>query len=137
MPDRDPGLRFRRLLAMVTWLASRERVKLSELAEQFGMDEDEVERELMLVSMCGLPPYSPVVRYPLLPQKTTPLWLSRTGAFGSGAGTGAADAVLPAPPLPPPMRGRSPSGSFAGIPSGRNGAWPIVITGAWLAGGSM
>ena len=24
MPDRDPGLRFRRLLAMVTWLASRE-----------------------------------------------------------------------------------------------------------------
>ena len=44
---------------MVTGLASRERVKLSELAEQFGMDEDEVERELMLVSMCGLPPYSP------------------------------------------------------------------------------
>ena len=59
MPDRDPGLRFRRLLAMVTWLASRDRVKLSELAEQFDMDEDEVERDLMLVSMCGLPPYSP------------------------------------------------------------------------------
>jgi len=44
---------------MVTWLAARDRVKLSELAEQFDMAEDDVERELMLVSMCGLPPYSP------------------------------------------------------------------------------
>ncbi|MEY2398040.1 MAG: proteasome accessory factor [Actinomycetota bacterium] len=59
MADRDPGYRLRRLLAMVTWLAARERVKLSELAERFDMTEDDVERELMLVSMCGLPPYSP------------------------------------------------------------------------------
>ena len=59
MPDRDPGLRFRRLLAMVTWLAARKSAKLSELAEQFNMSEDDIERELMLVSMCGLPPYSP------------------------------------------------------------------------------
>lgn len=44
---------------MVTWLAARERAKLSELAEQFDMSESDVERELMLVSMCGLPPYSP------------------------------------------------------------------------------
>ncbi len=44
---------------MVTWLAARERVKLSELAERFDMAPDDVERELMLVSMCGLPPYSP------------------------------------------------------------------------------
>lgn len=47
------------MLAMVTWLAARERAKLSELAEQFDMSEADVERELMLVSMCGLPPYSP------------------------------------------------------------------------------
>jgi proteasome accessory factor C len=59
VPERDPGLRFRRLLAMVTWLAARENAKLSEIAEQFGMTEDDVERDLMLVSMCGLPPYSP------------------------------------------------------------------------------
>jgi proteasome accessory factor C len=59
VPERDPGYRLRRLLAMVTWLAARERVKLSELAERFDMAEDDVERELMLVSMCGLPPYSP------------------------------------------------------------------------------
>ena len=59
MPDRDPGLRFRRLLAMVTWLAARQNAKLSEIAEQFGMSEEDVERDLMLVSMCGLPPYSP------------------------------------------------------------------------------
>lgn len=59
MAERDPGLRFRRLLAMVTWLAARKSVKLSELAEQFDMTEEAVERELMLVSMCGLPPYSP------------------------------------------------------------------------------
>ena len=57
--DRDPGLRFRRLLAMVTWLAARESAKLGEIAEQFAMSIDDVERELMLVSMCGLPPYSP------------------------------------------------------------------------------
>ncbi len=44
---------------MVTWLAARDRVKLSELAERFDMAPDDVERELMLVSMCGLPPYSP------------------------------------------------------------------------------
>lgn len=59
MADRDPGTRFRRLLAMVTYLAARQQVKLSELAEQFNMSESDVERELMLVSMCGLPPYSP------------------------------------------------------------------------------
>ena len=59
MADRDPGVRFRRVLAMVTWLASRRSAKLSEIAEQFGMREEDVERELMLVSMCGLPPYSP------------------------------------------------------------------------------
>lgn len=59
MAERDPGFRLRRLLAMVTWLAARERVKLAELAEQFEMTPDDVERELMLVSMCGLPPYSP------------------------------------------------------------------------------
>jgi proteasome accessory factor C len=59
VPDRDPGLRFRRLLAMVTWLAARENAKLREIAEQFDMTEEEVERDLMLVSMCGLPPYSP------------------------------------------------------------------------------
>ncbi len=59
MTDRDPGVRFRRVLAMVTFLAARERVKLSELAEQFAMSEADIERELMLVSMCGLPPYSP------------------------------------------------------------------------------
>ncbi|HVV35205.1 MAG TPA: WYL domain-containing protein [Acidimicrobiales bacterium] len=59
MAERDPGLRFRRLLAMVTWLAARQNAKLSEIAEQFSMSEDDVERDLMLVSMCGLPPYSP------------------------------------------------------------------------------
>jgi proteasome accessory factor C len=44
---------------MVTYLAARKQVKLRELAEQFNMSESDVERELMLVSMCGLPPYSP------------------------------------------------------------------------------
>jgi proteasome accessory factor C len=44
---------------MVTWLAARQSAKLSEIAEQFAMSEEDVERDLMLVSMCGLPPYSP------------------------------------------------------------------------------
>lgn len=59
MAERDPGARFRRVLAMVTFLAARKQVKLREIAEQFNMSEADVERELMLVSMCGLPPYSP------------------------------------------------------------------------------
>lgn len=56
---REPGMRLRRLLAMVAWLAQRQTATLSELAERFGMNEREVEDELLLASMCGLPPYSP------------------------------------------------------------------------------
>lgn len=56
---REPGLRLRRLLAMVAWLAQRGTATLGELAERFAMSEQEVEDELLLASMCGLPPYSP------------------------------------------------------------------------------
>jgi len=56
---REPGLRLRRLLAMVAWLAQRGTSTLTELADRFGMSEIEVEEELLLASMCGLPPYSP------------------------------------------------------------------------------
>ncbi len=55
----DAGVRLKRLLAIIPWLAARGSAPLADVAERFGLSEAEVERELELASMCGLPPYSP------------------------------------------------------------------------------
>ena len=44
---------------MVPWLADHPGVALGELAGRFGVDESELERDLELLPLCGLPPYSP------------------------------------------------------------------------------
>lgn len=44
---------------MLPWLALRTEVKVSEMAREFEMDEDELIVELELASTCGLPPYTP------------------------------------------------------------------------------
>ena len=49
--------RLRRLLVMLPWLMERESVPLAEVAERFGLGEDEVAADLELVAMCGLPPF--------------------------------------------------------------------------------
>jgi proteasome accessory factor C len=58
---RDPGHRLRRLLAVVGWLARVGEAPIAEVADRFGMTEEEVVRELELAACCGLPPYSPDV----------------------------------------------------------------------------
>ncbi len=49
----------RRLLALVPWLAERSPVPVEEACERFGIDEKTLMRELGVLSMVGVPPYSP------------------------------------------------------------------------------
>ncbi len=56
---RDVRQRLRRLLAIVGWLAKVGAAPLDEVAGRFGLDHDELVRELELAACCGVPPYSP------------------------------------------------------------------------------
>ena len=50
--------RLRRLLVILPWIMRRGRVTVSEVAERFDVDRDELVRDLELAAMCGLPPYT-------------------------------------------------------------------------------
>jgi predicted DNA-binding transcriptional regulator YafY len=52
-------VRFRRLLAIMTFLAQVGEASLQELADRFGLSEQEVVAELELAACCGRPPYTP------------------------------------------------------------------------------
>ncbi len=58
---RDVRYRLRRLMAIVGWLAKVGAASIEEIAERFGLAQDEVVRELELAACCGVPPYSPDV----------------------------------------------------------------------------
>ena len=58
-PGRDPSLRLRRLLAIVSWLARVGEAPLAEIARRFDLPEEEVVHELELAACCGIPPYTP------------------------------------------------------------------------------
>jgi len=49
--------RLRRLLVMLPWLMEVGEVPLADVARRFDMSEAEVQAELELVAMCGLPPF--------------------------------------------------------------------------------
>jgi proteasome accessory factor C len=49
--------RLRRLLVMLPWLMEVGEVPLADVARRYGMTEAEVQRDLELVAMCGLPPF--------------------------------------------------------------------------------
>jgi len=49
--------RLRRLLVMLPWLMEVGEVPLADVARRFGLTEAQVERDLELVAMCGLPPF--------------------------------------------------------------------------------
>jgi proteasome accessory factor C len=49
--------RLRRLLVMLPWLMEVGEVPLSDVSERFDMTAAEVQKELELVAMCGLPPF--------------------------------------------------------------------------------
>ena len=54
---RSTGERLRHMLVMLPWLMERGEVPVAEMAERFGLTEDQLVRDIELVSMCGLPPY--------------------------------------------------------------------------------
>ncbi len=49
--------RLRRLLVMLPWLMEQGEVPLADVARRFDMTEEQVQRDLELVAMCGLPPF--------------------------------------------------------------------------------
>lgn len=49
--------RLRRMLLMVPWLLETGGSTVAELAQRFGVSEDDVIRDLNLVMCCGVPPY--------------------------------------------------------------------------------
>lgn len=55
----DAASRLRRLLAVLPWIAAHQGTSLDEIAERFAVPVDELERDLELVPLCGLPPYTP------------------------------------------------------------------------------
>jgi proteasome accessory factor C len=52
------GDRLERMLALVPWILAHPGTTIRELAERFQVDEQELEHELELLPMCGLPPYT-------------------------------------------------------------------------------
>ncbi len=54
-----PGPRLRRVLALVPWIAEHPGTRLADIAARFGISEADLDRDLELIFMCGLPPYTP------------------------------------------------------------------------------
>jgi proteasome accessory factor C len=52
------GPRLQRVLALVPWILAHPGVTIAELATRFEVSERELERDLELLPMCGLPPYT-------------------------------------------------------------------------------
>jgi proteasome accessory factor C len=51
--------RLARVLAMVIWLSKVKECTIEELSQRFKSTQDIIMRDLSLLSLCGLPPYSP------------------------------------------------------------------------------
>lgn len=56
---RSAGDRVAKLLVIIPWLVKRKRVKLADVAREFDMSVDDLVEDIMLASLCGVPPYSP------------------------------------------------------------------------------
>jgi proteasome accessory factor C len=52
------GPRLQRVLALVPWIVAHPGTTIVDLAHRFEVDEAELERDLELLPMCGLPPYT-------------------------------------------------------------------------------
>jgi proteasome accessory factor C len=52
------GPRLQRVLALVPWILANPGATIAELAARFEVSELELERDLELLPMCGLPPYT-------------------------------------------------------------------------------
>jgi len=51
--------RLSRLLALVPWLASHDGITIQQAADHFGISEQQLEKDLWLLVVCGLPGYGP------------------------------------------------------------------------------
>lgn len=56
--NRPAAARLQRVLALVPWILANPGVTMPELAARFAIPEDELEADLELLPMCGLPPYT-------------------------------------------------------------------------------
>ncbi len=56
---RSAADRVAKLLVIIPWLVKRKRVKLADVAREFDLTVDELIEDIMLASLCGVPPYSP------------------------------------------------------------------------------
>lgn len=61
------------MLALVPWILSHPGSTLPELAERFEIDERELQRDLELLPMCGLPPYTA--------DRLIDVWMGEDGAI--------------------------------------------------------
>jgi proteasome accessory factor C len=52
-------VRLARLLSVIPWIVERDGATIAEIAQQFGIPEDEVLTDLSLVQCCEIPPYGP------------------------------------------------------------------------------
>jgi proteasome accessory factor C len=66
------GARLERVLALVPWILANPGTTIPELARRFEVDERELEHDLELLPMCGLPPYTA--------DRLIDLWVSDDGA---------------------------------------------------------
>jgi len=58
-PRRMAGSEVQRILALVPWIVAHPGTAKAEIAERFGLSTDELDEDLGLVLMIGVPPYSP------------------------------------------------------------------------------
>jgi proteasome accessory factor C len=56
---RSAADRVAKLLVIIPWLVKRKRVKLADVAREFDMQVEDLVEDIMLASLCGIPPYSP------------------------------------------------------------------------------
>lgn len=56
---RSASERVAGLLIMLPWLMVRKRVKISTMAAQFRMSEEDLIADIQMASVCGVPPYTP------------------------------------------------------------------------------
>ena len=59
MSKATAGERLRRLLAIVPWIVANPGVSIAAVADRFGLTETELVKDLQVVWMVGLPPYTP------------------------------------------------------------------------------
>lgn len=97
MSRTDAPPQIARVLAMIPWLAARGTVAKSEAAERFGVSLEQLDADLTLIMMIGVPPYSPgdyinigyegdTIEVWLAPYFTRPLQLSAAEGLALLAG---------------------------------------------------